>query len=310
MYCCDVHCAEYFTKKIYKRNFCNNCYDNYIETCKLIQGEIRKKQIKNLLNPKNILEKIYLSDDKKIIKYILKYGTNDSPKNGQIINIHYIGKLLNNTIFDTSNKNTSYEFILNKDNFLWNIIIKSMKKGEKCIIINHSEYNLNKYENISNNSTLYFEFELLDFRNNINNNLELIIDYKNKAIIEYNNNNLDKAAKFFNNALEYCTSENNIEKINILNNLSLIYIKLNNLIESLNYSKQAYNLSKTNIKVLYRLALNYYKLNKYDKCINICKQATKIEDNNMINSLYRNSIKNINEKKENDKLRIIYNKMF
>ena len=73
MYCCDVHCAEYSTKKINKRYFCNNCYDNYIKTCKLIQGEIKKKQVKNLLNPSNYLEKVYLTEDEKVIKYILKY---------------------------------------------------------------------------------------------------------------------------------------------------------------------------------------------------------------------------------------------
>ena len=80
MYCSNILCDEYSTKKICKKGFCDECYDNYIETCKLIQGVIRKKQVKKLLNPSNILEKVYLTEDEKVIKYILKYGTDELHK--------------------------------------------------------------------------------------------------------------------------------------------------------------------------------------------------------------------------------------
>ena len=323
MYCCDVHCAEYSTKKIYKRNFCDECYDNYIETCKLIQGEIRKKEIKKFLNPSNILEKIYLTDDEKLIKYVLKYGKEDSiTKKGQIMKVHYTGKLLNNKKFDSSyDRNKEFEFILgeNKVIKMWELAFASMKKGEKAIIIGNSEYGYGINGNppiIPYDASLHFELELIDFKTQEKNILDMSYDekikkmfeYKNKGIELFNNKNINDACNNFLKSLEYIDNEEHIEKINLLNNLSICFGKLLDWNNSLLYSINAYKINNKNIKILYRVAISYFELKEHNKCINICKLSLKLENSNIINNLYKKSIKY--KKNEIIKEKKIYSKMF
>ena len=322
MYCSDIHCAEYSTKKINKRNFCDDCYNNYIETCKLIQGEIKKQKIKNLLNPSNILEKIYLTEDEKVIKYILNYGNNELPKKGQIITAHYTGRLLNNNKFDSSyDRNEEFNFILgeNKVIKMWELAFASMKKGEKAIIIGSSEYGYGINGSppvIPSNASLHFELELIDFKPqqkdilkmSYDKKIEKMMEYKNKGIVSFNNKDIPDSSNNFIKSLEYLCDEDNEEKINILNNLSICMGKLSDWNNSLLYSTKALKINNKNIKVLYRIALSYFELKEYEKCINICKIFLELENNNIINILYKKSIKyNNNQLIETKK---IYNKMF
>lgn len=320
MYCCDIHCAEYATKKINKRNFCVECYDNYIETCKLIQGEIKKQKVKNLLNPSNILEKIYLTEDEKVIKYILKYGTDELPKKGQIIIAHYTGKLLNNNKFDSSyDRNKEFDFVLgeNKVIKMWELAFASMRKGEKAIIIGTSEYGYGVNGSppvIPSDASLHFEVELVDikekeiFEMSYDEKIEKMIEYKNKGINSFNNKDINNASNYFKKSLEYLCDEDHKEKINILNNLSICMGKLSDWNNSLLYSIKAFNINNKNIKVLYRVALSYFELKEYEKCINICKIFLKLENNNTINILYNKSIKYKNNQLIETKK--IYSKMF
>ena len=319
MYCSNIHCAEYATKKIYKKDFCNECYDNYIDTCKLIQGMIRKKQVKNLLNPSNILEKIYLTKDEKVIKYILKYGTNELPKKGQIIKAHYTGKLLDNTIFDSSyNRNTTFDFILGENRVIkmWELAFSSMKKGEKAIIIGSSDYGYGINGSpplIPSDASLHFELELIDFKTkekeifemSYNEKIEKMMEYKNKGIISFNNKDINNASNNFIKSLEYLCDEEHEEKINILNNLSICMGKLSDWNNSLLYSMKAFKINNTNIKVLYRVALSYFQLKEYEKCIDICKISL---ENSNINFLYKKCIQYKNKQLIEEKK--IYSKMF
>tara|TARA_Y100000741_G_scaffold181363_1_gene137835 strand:- start:72 stop:1040 length:969 start_codon:yes stop_codon:yes gene_type:complete len=322
MYCCDVHCAEYSTTKINKRNFCDECYDNYIETCKLIQGVFRKKQVKNLLNPSNILEKVYLTEDEKVIKYILKYGTDELPKKGEIIKAHYIGKLLDNTKFDSSyNRNKPIDFVLgeNKVIKMWELAFASMKKGEKAIIIGSSDYGYGINGSppiIPSDASLHFELELIDFKTqqkdilkmSYDEKIEKMMEYKNKGIISFNNKDICDASNNFIKSLEYLCDEKHEEKINILNNLSICMGKLNDWNNSLIYSMDAFKINNSNIKVLYRVALSYFELKEYDKCIEICKMSIELENSNIINVLYKKCVKYKNN--ELSKVKKMYSKMF
>ena len=322
MYCCDIHCAEYATKKINKKNFCDECYDNYIETCKLIQGEIKKQKVKNLLNPSNILEKIYLTEDEKVIKYILKYGTDELPKKGEIIKAHYTGKLLDNTKFDSSyDRNTAIDFVLgeNKVIKMWELAFASMKKGEKAIIIGSSDYGYGINGSppiIPSDASLHFELELIDFKTQQNDilkmsydeKIEKMMEYKNKGIVLFNNKDIYDASNNFIKSLEYLCDEKHEEKINILNNLSICMGKLNSWNNSLIYSMEAFKINNRNMKVLYRVALSYFELKEYDECMNICKKSLELENTNIINVLYKRCVKCKNN--ELNKVKKIYSKMF
>ena len=190
-------------QKICKKGFCDECYDNYIETLKLIQGVIRKKQVKKLLNPSNILEKVYLTEDEKLIKYNLKYGTDELPKSGQVITAHYTGKLLDNTKFDSSyDRNTTFDFVLGENRVIkmWELAFGSMKKGEKAIIIGSKEYGLinGSPPVIPSDASLHFEVELVDFKSkekeifemSSDEKIEKMKEYKNKGISSFNNKDI------------------------------------------------------------------------------------------------------------------------
>ena len=94
-YCSNENCAEYSVKKIDNVNHCEESLKEYSAT--KIQALIRGSSIKKLLNPSSVLEKVYLTDDEQIIKYILKEGTGDPPSSYQDVTAHYTGKLLNGT---------------------------------------------------------------------------------------------------------------------------------------------------------------------------------------------------------------------
>ena len=319
MYCSNIICAEYSKYNLIRKYFCHKCLNEYLKFCKIIQAHINKNKIKNLLNPSNVLEKIYLTDDKRIIKYILKYGYGNLPQKQQELIVHYTGRLLNGNIFDSSKKIKPFKFILGNNEVIkmLELAFSSMKKGEKSIIIGHSEYGETDTSSIiPKNSSLHFELELIDINNKEKNisemsnseKLENILKYKNNGLIEFKNNNIKGSIFYFEKALNYLVPNNFEEEINILNNLSICNGTLNKWNISLKYSLKAYNISKDNIKVLYRLALAYFKLNDYDNCINICKISTKIEYNNMINSLFRNSINK--KKKQNIYSKNLYKNMF
>lgn len=321
MYCCDVHCAEYATKKINKRNFCDKCYDNYIETCKLIQGEIKKKKIKKLFNPSNILEKVYLTNDEKVIKYILKYGNDEIPQKGNILTTHYTGKLFDGSTFDSSkNRNEPFDFILGENRVIqmWELAFASMKKGEKAIIIGSSEYGYGINGSppvIPSNASLHFELELIDFKikekpifeMSYDEKISKMFEYKNKGMISFNIN-INNAINNFIKSLEYLCDENHKEKINILKNLSICFGKIFDWENSLLYSMKAFEINNKNIKVLYRIAISYFNLKEYDKCIEICKMSIELENTNIIQNLYKNA-KNC-KYNELIKTKKMYSKMF
>ena len=322
MYCSDIHCDEYSTKKIYKKDFCDECYDNYIETCKLIQGVIRKKQVKKLLNPSNILEKVYLTEDEKVVKYILKYGMDELPKKGQVITAHYTGKLLDNTKFDSSyDRNTAFDFVLGENRVIkmWELAFASMKKGERAIIIGTSEYGYGINGSppvIPSDASLHFEVELVDFKTkekeifemSYDEKIEKMLEYKNKGIVSFNNKDINNASNNFIKSLDYLCDEEHEEKINILNNLSICMGKLSDWNNSLIYSMKAFKINNRNMKVLYRVALSYFELKEYEKCIDICKISLELENSNIINILYKKCIKCKNNQLMEAKK--MYSKMF
>ena len=265
--------------------------------------------------------KIYLTNDEKVIKYILKYGNDEIPQKGNLLTTHYTGKLFNGNTFDSSkNRNVPFDFILgeNKVIQMWELAFSSMKKGEKAIIIGNSEYGYGVNGSppvIPSNASLYFELELIDFKIKEKEIFEMsyeekinkMIEYKNKGINSFNIN-ISDAINNFTKSLEYLCDENHEEKINILNNLSICFGKLHDWENSLSYSMKSFRINNKNIKVLYRIAISYFNLKEYDKCIDICKMSIELENTNIIHNLYKKA-----ESCKYDELmttKKIYSKMF
>ena len=99
---------------------------------------------------------------------ILKQGTGkETPKAGDQVTVHYTGKLLDGTVFDSSvERNEPAQFIIGKVIPGWNEALVEMKKGEKRTLIIPPElgYGERGFPGvIPPNAYLVFDVELLEF---------------------------------------------------------------------------------------------------------------------------------------------------
>jgi len=340
-YCKNIECSEYTVKNTI---FCQNCLDYISITINpFLKGWISRSQAKKLtklntlvksLSPfingyitrtnikKTFLKFISLTPDKGIKKQILQKGNKTFPNDGQLVTVHYIGTLSDDTEFDNSYKKIyPFEFILGQNNVipLWDIGIKTMAKGEKSILIGTSDYCYQNQElpNIPAGSTLHFEVELIDFKDKPkelfeltpNERSEIMLENKLKAKTLYDSNKIPECIMYYKKALDSLLDDIHSEKITILCNLGIIYAKLLDWDNSLIYIQKAYEIDNKNVKILYWLAKAYYNLKKYDNAINISNKLNHLDKNNSLAHLIiKDSLSN--KKFENEKNKKMYQKMF
>ncbi len=107
------------------------------------------------------------------LKYIIREkGNGIMPKNGATVKVHYIGRLTNDTIFDSSYKrNQPFSFVLGKGRVIkgWDEGIALLHEGDKATLIIPANlgYGARSTGNIPANSTLVFDIELLSVKNPI-----------------------------------------------------------------------------------------------------------------------------------------------
>lgn len=118
----------------------------------------------------------YIADNKITVKptasglyYIeTKKGSGANPKATDIVKVHYTGKLLDGTVFDSSvERGEPIEFPLNQVIMGWTEGLQLMKKGGKAKLIIPSELAYGAQgagQTIAPYSPLVFEVELLDFK--------------------------------------------------------------------------------------------------------------------------------------------------
>ena len=96
---------------------------------------------------------------------ILKEGTGSSPSSTDKVRVHYVGKLLDGTVFDSSvERGEPSEFGLNQVIRGWTEGLQLMKQGAKYEFFIHPKiaYGSRPRPKIPGNSLLIFEVELLD----------------------------------------------------------------------------------------------------------------------------------------------------
>jgi FKBP-type peptidyl-prolyl cis-trans isomerase FkpA len=103
-----------------------------------------------------------------IVMRTIKAGAGPSPGETDIVKVHYEGKLIDGTVFDSSIKrNEPAEFELVRVVPCWQEALQKMKKGEKAQVVCPSSLaygDAGKGGDIPPGATLNFEIELLDFR--------------------------------------------------------------------------------------------------------------------------------------------------
>jgi FKBP-type peptidyl-prolyl cis-trans isomerase FkpA len=95
-------------------------------------------------------------------------GTGGSPAATDVVKVHYEGKLIDGTVFDSSIKRgEAAEFPLNRVVPCWTEALQKMKKGEKAQVVCPSAVaygDSGQPPTIPPGATLSFEVELLDFK--------------------------------------------------------------------------------------------------------------------------------------------------
>lgn len=105
-----------------------------------------------------------------VFKEILTAGTGDeTPGDGCSVSVHYTGKLVDGTEFDSSRLRGKFDFNLGTGSVIkaWEIGIRTMKKGEVAILTCAPDYaygDKGSPPKIPPNATLIFEVELLDWK--------------------------------------------------------------------------------------------------------------------------------------------------
>lgn len=105
-----------------------------------------------------------------MLKEITRPGIGDeTPQQSNTVYVHYTGKLLDGTVFDTSRDRGEFSFELGKGAVIkgWDIGVATMKKGEVCLLTCKPEYAYGEQGSppkIPPNATLVFEVELIDWK--------------------------------------------------------------------------------------------------------------------------------------------------
>ncbi|XP_001356347.2 FK506-binding protein 59 [Drosophila pseudoobscura] len=116
-------------------------------------------------------KKLDLSGDGGVLKEILKEGTgNETPHSGCTVSMHYTGRLVDGTEFDSSvSRNEPFEFALGKGNVIkaFDMGVATMKLGERCFLTcapNYAYGSAGSPPTIPPDSTLIFELEMLGWK--------------------------------------------------------------------------------------------------------------------------------------------------
>jgi len=134
---------------------------------KIQKDKLNKEELNKIISVTRGMEKtksglFYLIDNK---------GNNDFSSIGSTVSVHYTGKLIDGTIFDSSyQRNNPISFVIGKGQVIkgWDEGILKIAKGgsAKLVIPSDLAYGENGAgEIIPPNSTLIFDVELIDFLN-------------------------------------------------------------------------------------------------------------------------------------------------
>jgi len=105
-----------------------------------------------------------------LAKYIKKESDypDERPVEGDMVRIHYVGKLEDGTVFDSSRaRGEPFEFVLGETEVIdgWEMLISTMALGERCDLVIPPEYAYGEAGMppiIPENATLTFDIELVD----------------------------------------------------------------------------------------------------------------------------------------------------
>ena len=102
----------------------------------------------------------------RLTKKLVNSGTGETPPPGSTVDVHYVGKLADGTVFDSSRERREpISFVLGKGRVIAGLDrgVATMRMGEKAILTIAPEfgYGSKQFGTIPPDSTLVFEIEVL-----------------------------------------------------------------------------------------------------------------------------------------------------
>ena len=254
-------------------------------------------------------------------KLILKEGTGEQPKEGDEVEVHYVGTLESDgSKFDSSrDRNETFKFTIGQGVIKgWSVGVATMKVGEISKFSIGSEWaygSSGSPPKIPGGATLVFEIELIKINKKLT--LEEALTYANKVNEEaggyFRQNNLEKALFLYNDAVSVLSDKYD-DSANLLNskiesNISLIYSKLGKWQESLKHAENSISKDEKNIKALVRKCEALIMIGNFSEALKIQQKGMNISNNDPIFINLLNKIKEF-EKKEQAGKDSLYAKMF
>ena len=140
-------------------------FDDYFKNKEIEKDKIKKLELDKIISITKGMKKTKSG----LFHLIENKGNNDFPSIGSTVSVHYTGKLVDGTIFDSSyQRNNPISFVLGKGQVIegWDEGLLKMAKGGsgKFVIPSNLAYGENGAGGIiPPNSTLIFDLELIDF---------------------------------------------------------------------------------------------------------------------------------------------------
>eukprot|EP01017_Pseudomicrothorax_dubius_P020035 TRINITY_DN2200_c0_g1_i4.p1 TRINITY_DN2200_c0_g1~~TRINITY_DN2200_c0_g1_i4.p1 ORF type:complete len:466 (+),score=176.94 TRINITY_DN2200_c0_g1_i4:88-1485(+) len=242
-------------------------------------------------------KEIKLTEDGGVLKEILVEGTGELPASGQEVEVTYIGRLLDGTVFDSNeNREDPFKFVLGTNQVIkgWEIGIASMKKGERAQLTCRSDYAYGDRATgkIPAGATLRFEVELLGYHDKKKEKWELSLAEKTeeaskskKAGTEaFQAGNLTEARAKWAEALEYIEDEEepslNGELTSLNLNLALVNIKLKDYAKAIEAATKAIKLNPTNVKGFFRRATARLENGLFSEALQDLDEAKRLDPEN------------------------------
>jgi peptidylprolyl isomerase len=167
----EIKVNDFFPEKVYAQNFANDIKSRNDQRAAQLQNDYPEETAKAAKDLANYLakNKIVAEPTASGLYYVVtEPGNGEKPQVGKPVTMHYTGKLLNGTVFDSSvERDQPFQFVLGVGQVIpgWDEGVQLMSKGEKGVLYipYYMAYGEREAGTIPAFSNLMFEVELIDF---------------------------------------------------------------------------------------------------------------------------------------------------
>ena len=168
----EVKVKDFYPEKVYAQNFANDVKNRNAERMAMLQNDYPEETAKAAKDLANYLAKngiVAEPTETGLLYVVTEPGNGEHPEVGKSVKMHYTGKLLDGTVFDSSvERGEPFQFVLGVGQVIagWDEGVQLMTKGEKGVFyipyyMGYGERQAG--EQIVPFSNLIFEVELIDF---------------------------------------------------------------------------------------------------------------------------------------------------